>query len=199
LLFDYGQRHRRELESAKRLARRVGCEYKIVKFALPWGGSSLVDKKSKLPVHKMSAIGKGRIPSTYVPARNTVFLSFALSWADAVGAENIVLGANALDYSGYPDCRPNYMKAFQKVSRLGTRLGTEKKRPLTIHAPLLRMTKAQIIRKGFEWGVPYGLTWSCYAGGRRPCGVCDSCRLRAKGFEESGIPDPVLVRAGRTN
>lgn len=121
-----------------------------------------------------------------------MFLSLALSCADAASTENIVAGANALDYSGYPDCRPRYYDAFQKVARLGTRLGTEGKRPLRVWTPLLKLTKSQIIRRGQRWGVPYEKTWSCYRGGRRPCGLCDSCKLRQKGFEEAGRRDPLL-------
>jgi 7-cyano-7-deazaguanine synthase len=194
LLFDYGQRHVRELKAAAAVAWEAGCPYRIIKFDLPWGGSSLLGTKTALPIHALKDIGRGPIPSTYVPARNTIFLSFALSWADALNAENIVLGANALDYSGYPDCRPNYFNAFQKVAKLGTRLGTEKKRPLKVWAPLLRLTKTKIIRLGMKWGVPYEKTWSCYKGTRRPCGVCDSCRLRQKGFKDIGQKDPLLSR-----
>lgn len=191
LSFDYGQRHARELKAARALARAAGCELETLRFTLPWGGSSLLARGGELPVHAPEKIGDGPIPSTYVPARNTIFLSFALSWADAVGARHIVIGANALDYSGYPDCRPRYFDAFQSLGRLGTRLGTEKKQSVKIWTPLLRLTKAQIIRRGLAWGVPYGKTWSCYAGGRRPCGRCDSCRLRQKGFEEAGRVDPL--------
>jgi 7-cyano-7-deazaguanine synthase len=192
LAFDYGQRHRRELAAARRLARGARVPLEVVKFSLPWGGSSLLGRTRRLPFHAPSAVGKGPIPSTYVPARNTLFLAFALSWADASAADNIVIGANALDYSGYPDCRPNYYAAVQKVARLGTRAGTEGKRPLKIWAPLIRMSKADIVRLGVKLGVPYGETWSCYAGGSRPCGKCDSCLLRRKGFEEAGRKDPAL-------
>ncbi|MBI4395507.1 MAG: 7-cyano-7-deazaguanine synthase QueC, partial [Elusimicrobia bacterium] len=170
LLFDYGQRHARELDSARSLARQMRCPFQVIRFRLPWGGSSLLDRRVPVPSHALSAIGRGAIPSTYVPARNTIFLSFALSWADILSVEKIVLGANALDYSGYPDCRPRYFSAVQNAGRLGTRLGTEGKRPIRIWAPLLRLTKAQIIRRGLAWGVPYEKTWSCYLGGRRPCG-----------------------------
>jgi 7-cyano-7-deazaguanine synthase len=192
LLFDYGQRHRRELVAARALARSAGCPARTVSFRLPWGGSSLLSGGAPIPVHRPSEIGRGPIPSTYVPARNTVFLSFALSWADAAGAENIVIGANALDFSGYPDCRPRYFDAVREVARRGTRLGSERGRPPRIWAPLLRLTKRDIIRRGVRWGVPYGKTWSCYLGGLRPCRTCDSCRLREKGFEELGLTDPLL-------
>lgn len=192
LLFDYGQRHRRELRAARALAKRAGCPVEVVRFRLPWGGSSLIDKKISVPAHALSAIGHGPLPNTYVPARNTIFIAFALSWADAVGAENLVIGANALDYSGYPDCRPHYLRAMQSVGRLGTRLGAEQKKPLRVWAPLLRLSKAGIIRKGLALGVPYELTWSCYRGGRRPCGTCDSCRLREEGFRAAGAGDPAI-------
>lgn len=192
LAFDYGQRHRRELASARAVAKAARVPLEVVRFALPWGGSSLLGKKGRLPRRPEARVGRGPLPSTYVPARNTVFLAFAFSWADAVAAENIVIGANALDYSGYPDCRPAYCSAMQKAARLGTRLGAEARRPIRVQAPLLRMSKAQIIRLGTRLGVPYGKTWSCYAGGARPCGTCDSCVLRRKGFDEAGLPDPAL-------
>jgi len=190
LLFDYGQRHRRELSAARAVARRAGCPIKTVVFRLPWGGSALLNPQSPLPRHRLSAIGRGPVPSTYVPARNTLFIAFALSYADAAGIENIVIGANALDYSGYPDCRPRYLRAMERAGRLGTRLGTEKKRPLKICAPLIHLSKAQIIRRGLTLGVPYALTWSCYRGAHRPCGRCDSCLLRAEGFHRANATDP---------
>jgi 7-cyano-7-deazaguanine synthase len=193
LAFNYGQRHRRELSASRAVARAAGVPLEIVRFSLPWGGSSLLGARGRLPVHAPENIGRGPIPSTYVPARNTIFLSFALSWADAAGAPHIVIGANALDYSGYPDCRPVYYDAVQKVARLGTRLGTEGRTPVRVWAPLLRMSKTDIIRLGLRLGVPYEKTWSCYAGGRRPCGRCDSCVLRRKGFEEAGKKDPALT------
>jgi 7-cyano-7-deazaguanine synthase len=191
LSFDYGQRHRRELRAARAVARAARCPLRVVSFRLPWGGSSLLGD-GKIPAHAPSDIGRGPIPYTYVPARNTIFLSFALSWADAWGAENIVLGANALDYSGYPDCRPRYLSAFQRTARLGTRLGAEGRRPLRVWAPLLRLTKAGIIKMGARLGTPYEKTWSCYRGGRRPCGACDSCLLRRKGFQEAKAADPLF-------
>jgi 7-cyano-7-deazaguanine synthase len=175
------------MKAARAVARAAGCPLKTIRFRLPWGGSSLLDKKKKLPRRSLADIGKGSIPSTYVPARNTLFLSFALSWADAVGAPNIVIGANALDSSGYPDCRPPYYKALQRVVALGTRLGVEKKKPPRVWTPLLNLTKAQIARLGFRLGVPYEKTWSCYQGGQRPCEVCDSCLLRNRGFQEAGL------------
>jgi 7-cyano-7-deazaguanine synthase len=185
LAFDYGQRHKRELQSAARLARRANVPLRTVRFALPWGGSSLTDKKQKLPRHVLNKISSGRIPSTYVPARNTLFLSFALSWADHVGAQAIVIGANAIDYSGYPDCRPAYLTSFEKVANLGTRLGSETKKKIRVLAPLVKLTKAGIVRLGRRLHVPLEITWSCYSGGRKPCGACDSCQLRQKGFDEA--------------
>jgi 7-cyano-7-deazaguanine synthase len=173
LIFDYGQRHRREIRSAVAVAKRANTPYRIIRISLPWKGSSLLDKKLKLPKGKKL---KG-IPSTYVPARNTIFLSFALSYAEAIGAKMIFIGANAIDFSGYPDCRPKYYRAFQKVIREGTKV-----KKIKVKTPLINMTKAQIIRLGMKLGAPLELTWSCYKGGKKPCGVCDSCRLRQKGF-----------------
>lgn len=191
LLFDYGQRHVTELKRAALVAKAAVAPCQTVKFSLPWGGSALVGKRGRIPHgRKISDMGRG-IPSTYVPARNTLFLSFALSYADAVGAEAIIIGANAVDYSGYPDCRPNYLAAMQRAARLGTRRGSTGK-PLRLLSPLVRLSKKQIIRLGLKLKVPYHLTWSCYEGGARPCGVCDSCLLRAKGFEEAGLKDPAL-------
>jgi 7-cyano-7-deazaguanine synthase len=192
LAFDYGQRHRRELRSAAAVARAAGVPIQTVRIHLPWGGSSLLGKKTPLPRHRPAQVGKGPLPNTYVPARNTIFLAYALSWADADEAVHVVIGANALDYSGYPDCRPAYCAAMGKVAALGTRLGSEKGRAPRIWAPLLRMDKTAIVRMGRRLGVPYELTWSCYAGGRRPCGTCDSCLLRAKGFARAGERDPAL-------
>ncbi len=192
LIFDYGQKHRREIESAKNIARAAGCPYKLVKIVLPWQGSSLLDKQIKVPV--MAAGGtksRGAIPSTYVPARNTIFLSFAVSFAEAVAAEAIFIGANALDYSGYPDCRPEFYRAFKKVIASGTKAGVGKKK-IRVLTPLIKLTKAKIIKLGTRLGVPYGLTWSCYRGKTRPCGNCESCFYRAKGFRQAGLKDPAL-------
>lgn len=191
LIFDYGQKHRKEIHYAARIARKSGFPYEVVSFRLPWGGSALLDNKEKLPKdRKLKQMTGGGIPSTYVPARNTIFLSFALSNADSVMADAVVIGANAIDYSGYPDCRPDYMRSMQRVAELGTKSGSEG-RKISILTPLIRMTKSEIIKLGSRLGVPYGLTWSCYQGGKIPCGRCDSCILRAKGFKEAGIPDPV--------
>ncbi|MCX5726413.1 MAG: 7-cyano-7-deazaguanine synthase QueC [Candidatus Saganbacteria bacterium] len=173
LIFDYGQRHKREIRSAVAVAKRAKVPYQIIKIRLPWKGSSLLDKALKVPVRRKF---KG-IPSTYVPARNTIFLSFALSYAEAIGAKAIFIGANAIDFSGYPDCRPAFYKAFRKVVGEGTK--AKNRKTLT---PLINMTKAQIIKLGLKLGAPLYLTWSCYKGGRKPCGVCDSCKIRQKGF-----------------
>jgi 7-cyano-7-deazaguanine synthase len=180
LIFDYGQRHKRELRSAVAVAKRGRVPCQVLKISLPWGGSSLLDKKMGIPVRRSF---KG-IPSTYVPARNTIFLSFALSYAEAIGAEVIFIGANAIDFSGYPDCRPAFYKAFQSVIKEGT-----KKRKIKVLTPLINMTKAHIIKLGLKLKAPLELTWSCYSGGRKPCGVCDSCQLRNKGFAEAGLPE----------
>jgi len=176
LIFDYGQRHRREIRSAVAVANRARVPYQILKIKLPWKGSSLIDIKTKIPSHKQ--IGKS-IPSTYVPGRNTIFLSFALSCAEAIGANAIFIGANAVDFSGYPDCRPGYYSAFRKVVKNGTRAGDIK-----VLTPLINLRKSQIIALGLKLGAPLHLTWSCYRGGKQPCGICDSCRIRKKGFSE---------------
>lgn len=179
LIFDYGQRHKKELRSARRVARAAGVPLLLVKMTLPWKGSSLLDRKKKLPSRGLKRTRKG-IPSTYVPARNTIFLSFALSYAEAVGASAIFIGANAVDFSGYPDCRPAYLRAFQQVASRGTKAGR-----IRIMAPLINMRKSDIIKLGLRLKAPLKDTWSCYAGGREPCGTCDSCRIREKGFREA--------------
>lgn len=184
LVFDYGQRHKREIAAAERIARRAGCACHRVKISLPWKGSALLDTRMKVP-----AASKAGIPPTYVPARNIIFLSFALSCAEALGAGHIFIGANAVDYSGYPDCRPDFYQAFRRAAARGTKCGVEG-RGIKIETPLIRLTKSQIIKKGARLGVPYELTWSCYRGWDRPCGQCDSCRWRAKGFKEAGLKDP---------
>ena len=188
LIFDYGQRHRREIQSAKALARAAGVSSEAVKIALPWKGSALLDRSVKVPERLSSK--KGCIPVTYVPARNIIFLSFAASFAEAVGAQVIFIGANAIDYSGYPDCRPEFFKVFQQALDKGLKAGVEQ-RKIKILTPLIRMTKSGIVRLGTKLGVPFEKTWSCYQGGRKPCGVCDSCRLRAKGFLGAGFRDPL--------
>lgn len=188
LSFDYGQRHRFELKAAKKLARKLGAvEHKVVKVGLSsFGGSALT---ADIPVPKKKShkeIGAG-IPVTYVPARNTVFLSLALAWAEALGAHDIFIGVNALDYSGYPDCRPEFIRAFEKTANLATKAGVQGGK-FRIHTPLIKLTKAEIIRMGRKLGVDYEMTHSCYdpASDGTPCGRCDSCLLRAKGFAEAG-------------
>ncbi len=188
LIFDYGQRHKKEIASAKKIAARAGCAGQVIKISLPWKGSSLLDKRSKLSAisYQLSTA----IPLTYVPARNIIFLSFALSCAEAIKASGIFIGANAIDYSGYPDCRPEFYRAFIKAVNLGTKAGVEG-RGFSIFTPLIKMTKAGIIKLGTRLKVPYELTWSCYQGGKKPCGKCDSCNFRAKGFQEAGFEDPL--------
>lgn len=191
LIFDYGQRHKRELESAKSISNLARCKYRILKIALPWKGSSLLDKREKLPkARSLKGIKRG-IPSSYVPARNTIFLSFALSYAEAIGADKIFIGANSIDFSGYPDCRNSFFRAFENVVREGTKAGVDGRR-ISIEAPLLFKTKSQIIKEGMCLKVPYKKTWSCYEGKEMPCGSCDSCILRRKGFEGAGIKDPLV-------
>ena len=180
LVFDYGQRHRKEILAARAVARMAHVSVEVVKIAMPWKGSALLDARIHVPV---GGVKKGGIPATYVPARNIIFMSFAASFAEAVGARVIFIGANALDYSGYPDCRPLFFRAFQKALDAGLKAGVER-RSIRIATPLLAMSKAQIIGLGRKLGVPYEKTWSCYQGGKSPCGVCDSCRLRDKGFRE---------------
>lgn len=191
LSFDYGQRHRVELERARALAARYGArEHRVERIELPTGASALTDSSKLVPKDRL---GSEAIPSTYVPARNTVFLAHAVSWAEALGLFDIFIGANALDYSGYPDCRPEYLEAFERMATLGTRAGVEGRQAFRIRAPLLRMTKAEIVERAAALGLDFGLTSSCYdpGPGGEPCGHCDSCLLREKGFREAGIADPV--------
>jgi 7-cyano-7-deazaguanine synthase len=192
LSFRYGQRHTKELECAKKIAKAVGAKEHII-FDVDlsrFGGSSLLRSSPKpLSDHPLEDIGKV-IPSTYVPARNTVFLSLGLAYAETVGAEAIFLGANAVDYSGYPDCRPEYIEAFQRVVALATKKTVEGE-TIRIEAPLLRLSKAEIVTLGTRLGVPFESTWSCYRGGTRACGRCDSCRLRLKGFRDAKVTDPL--------
>ena len=193
LTIDYGQRHAREVEAARAIARALAVE-RHVELAIDlraFGGSSLTSNE---PVPHGRDIDAAGIPSTYVPARNTIFLSLALGWAETLDARDIVIGVNALDYSGYPDCRPAFIAAFERVADLGTRAGVEGSR-FRIHTPLIAMSKAEIIRHGNALGLDYSLTHSCYdpRPDGRPCGTCDSCVLRAKGFREAGIADPLLM------
>ncbi len=192
ITFNYKQKHRREIESAKKIAESVGVKKHIV-FDIDlsvFGGSSLVDEKMEIQKNsKLEDIGK-KIPSTYVPARNTVFLSIGLAYAEVVHADAIFIGVTAMDYSGYPDCRPEYIKAFQRLANIATKRGVEGKK-VEIKAPLLFMNKSEIIRKGAKLGVPFEKTWSCYQGGEKACGICDSCLLRLKGFKDAGLKDPL--------
>ncbi|MGD0249906.1 MAG: 7-cyano-7-deazaguanine synthase QueC [Thermoplasmata archaeon] len=190
----YGQRHAREVSSARALAQKYRVARHVV-LRLPFGNllrSALTHPGLRIP---QRAPASGRIPSTYVPARNTILLSVALGYAESNGLEAIYLGANAIDYSGYPDCRPEYLRAFERLARLATRAGVEEGITVRVRAPLLKMSKAEIVRTGERLGVPWELTWSCYLGGRSPCGRCASCRLRARGFREAGIPDPAGPRS----
>lgn len=193
LSFRYGQRHALEIESARRIAESMAVSrHLVVEFDLrAIGGSALTGQWEVPRGRPMDEIASG-IPATYVPARNTIFLSFALAWAETLGAEDIFIGVNALDYSGYPDCRPEYIEAFERMANLATKAGVEGNLKLKIHAPLIAMTKAQIIETGLRLGVDYSLTHSCYdpAPDGRACGSCDSCLLRLKGFAEAGVLDP---------
>ena len=191
LTIDYGQLHKRELESAEKIAHHLQIEHQVISIQLPWGGSALLDPTIPIPDNQSAAQIPDEIPATYVPARNTIFLSFAASFAEARGAEAILIGANQLDYSGYPDCRSEYFSQFNTLLRLGTKQGFEGK-ALAIVAPLVRMSKAEIVRLGHELGIPFEWTWSCYRGGEIPCMRCDACLLRAKGFQEAGVKDPLI-------
>ena len=199
LSIDYNQRHRVELAAARRVATALDAERHIV---LPldlsaFGGSALTDDIA-VPKDGVGTEDGGGIPVTYVPARNTIFLSLALGWAEAAGARDLFIGVNALDYSGYPDCRPEFINAFEGLAEIATKAGVEGA-PFRIHAPLQHMTKADIVREGRRLGLDMGISWSCYdpAPGSVHCGLCDSCRLRARGFEDAGVPDPTVyaVRA----
>jgi 7-cyano-7-deazaguanine synthase len=193
LSFDYGQRHRAELAAAARVAAALGAaEHRVLKLDLAqFGGSALTDTAIDVPV---DGVQPG-IPVTYVPARNTIMLSLALAWAEVLAARDIFVGVNAVDYSGYPDCRPEYVAAFETMANLATRAGVEGQK-MTVHAPLIDLTKAEIVRRGVALGVDYGLTVSCYQADDdgRACGVCDSCRLRREGFAAAALPDPTRYR-----
>jgi 7-cyano-7-deazaguanine synthase len=219
LSFDYRQRHKREIESARMVASALGVQkHLITRFDLREIGGSALTADIKVPKHnaqkkEFSALSTFNsqlltIPVTYVPARNTIFLSFALAWAEVMEAEHIFIGANAVDYSGYPDCRPEYLSAFEKMANLATKASVEGKLKFTIHAPLIMMKKSEIIKNGIELGLDYALTWSCYDPQPKkakrsetqnvelvPCGRCDSCIFRAKGFQEAGIGDPLLIQS----
>ena len=188
LSFDYGQRHIYELEAASRVAAALGAaDHRVARIDLRMFGGSALTAEIAVPKNSLAA----GIPITYVPARNTIFLSFAMAWAEVLGASDIFLGVNAVDYSGYPDCRPEFVAAFEAMANLATKTGVEGTTKLRINTPLINLSKAEIIRLGLSLGVDYGMTHSCYDPGAdgRPCGGCDSCLLRAKGFEEAGVQD----------
>jgi 7-cyano-7-deazaguanine synthase len=197
LSFDYGQRHRVELSAAQNVASRLGArEHRILKIDLgSLGGSALTDSNIAVPEGAPSAASSA-IPVTYVPARNTIFLSFALAWAEVLGSSDIFIGVNAVDYSGYPDCRPEYIAAFERLATLATRAGVEGAAHLTIHAPLIEMSKADIVREALALGIDIAATVSCYQPDEtgRACGRCDSCRLRADAFTTAGVSDPTRYR-----
>ncbi len=190
LIFDYGQKHRKEILSAKKIAEKTNSSFKVIKIDFPWKGSALTDKNVSIPENRSILLMKKSIPATYVPARNIIFISFAVSFAEVIGASRIFIGANAIDFSGYPDCRPEFFKAFSKAISKGTKRGNK----IKIEVPFLYYTKAKIVKVGISLSVPFELTWSCYKGKSRPCRKCDSCLLRKKGFKEAGIKDPLLTK-----
>lgn len=197
LSFRYGQRHAVEMEAARRIAQKNNIAgHLVVDIDLRKIGGSALTADIDVPKNRNAKEMTGAIPATYVPARNTIFLSYALAWAEVIGANDIFIGVNVLDYSGYPDCRPEYIEAYEKMANLATKAGVEGKQKLQIHAPLIRMSKSQIIRKGMELGVDYSLTHSCYdpSESGEACGECDSCILRLKGFLEAGVRDPVRYK-----
>jgi len=202
LSFHYGQRHVLELEAAQRVARALGAaKHMIINIDLRIIGGSALTDDIHVPKGRSIRQMEKEIPITYVPARNTIFLSYALSWAEVLGALDIFIGVNAIDYSGYPDCRPEYIDAFERMANLGTKVGVEGTTKIKIRTPLIHMTKAEIIRKGIELGVDYSMTHSCYdpSPEGKACGQCDSCLLRKKGFKEAGVPDPIEYVGGETD
>ncbi len=199
LSVDYGQRHKGELAAARRVARHLGAaSHRTARVSLSaFGGSALTDAAIAVPKGRSAAAMGSDIPVTYVPARNTVLLAVALAWAEVLGASDLFLGVNAIDYSGYPDCRPEFLRAFERLARVATKAGVEG-RPLRVHAPLLRLGKAAIVRLGTRHAVPYHLTLTCYDPVRgRACGRCDACTLRRQGFVEAGVPDPTRYHRPR--
>jgi 7-cyano-7-deazaguanine synthase len=197
LSFQYGQRQSVELERAKENSVRLGAaDHLVLDIGLDAIGGSALTTEMEIPKKRSLKAMAAGVPRTYVPGRNTIFLAYAMAWAEVLGADDIFIGVNALDYSGYPDCRPEYLTAFEEMANLATRAGTEEKRSLTIHAPLLQMTKGEIIAKGISLGIDYATTHSCYdpGAGGEPCGECDSCQLRLKGFAEAGIKDPLTYK-----
>lgn len=196
LSFDYGQRHRRELEAAAQVAAALGAtRHVVLRVDLTAFGGSALTSGIEVPKGRSNTEMTAGIPITYVPARNTIFLACALAWAETLGASDIVIGVNAIDYSGYPDCRPEFLDAFTRMANMATKAGVEGRMSVQIHAPLLRLSKADIVRLARDLGLDFRLTWSCYDPREdgRPCGACDSCLLRHKGFEEAGVEDPVAV------
>lgn len=196
LSFDYGQRHRHELEAARRVCEAAGVQqHSVCRIDLRAFGGSALTADLEVPKDRSDDDMSAGIPITYVPARNTIFLSFALGWAEVLGAFDLFIGVNAVDYSGYPDCRPEFIEAFERLANLATKAGVEHEGRYRIHTPLISLTKSEIIRTGLGLGVDYGLTHSCYdpTSEGRPCGHCDSCLLRARGFAEAGVPDPALA------
>lgn len=195
LTFAYGQRHKREIEAARRVAEFIGvAEHRIIDIDLAaFGGSALTDSAIDVPKDRADLNESKEVPLTYVPARNTIFLSYALAWAEVLGAFDIFIGVNSTDYSGYPDCRAEFIAAFEKIANLATAAAVEGKGRYVIHTPIIQMTKAQIVLKGTELGIDYSLTHSCYDPDSqgRSCGQCDSCRLRLKGFTDAGLKDPI--------
>jgi 7-cyano-7-deazaguanine synthase len=201
LSFSYGQRHTWELECARKIAANSGVkDHRIAQIDLRVFGGSALTADISVPKGRSLEEMSGKIPVTYVPARNTIFLSFALAWAEVLGSSDIFIGVNALDYSGYPDCRPEFIEAFERLANLATKAGVEGRQNLKIHTPLISLTKAEIVRKGRELGVDYSLTSSCYdpSPTGQPCGACDSCLLRQKGFIENGMTDPLKYREAPT-
>ena len=191
LSFDYGQKHRREIYHARKLANLAKAKFSLVNLELPWKGSALLNRRSAIPMGRSAyEIRRGSIPSTYVPARNSVFLSIAASLAETIGSGDIFIGAHLEDSSGYPDCRRDFLKSFERSLKLGTKRGREK--GIRLHFPLLGKSKKDIIIMGCSLGVPFEATWSCYKGDESPCMRCDSCVLRLKGFSEAGMKDPLL-------
>ncbi len=191
LTFDYGQRHRREMGCSRKIADYYGLKNHKVIAMDNVGGSALTDRGMEVPEY----LDHGGIPGTYVPARNIIFLGFAAAYAEVVGAGDIFIGVNAIDYSGYPDCRPEFIESFERMLRLGTKTGSEGN-AINIRAPLISMKKSEIIRLAYDLGAPLHLTSSCYSGGDKACGVCDSCALRLRGFKEAGMKDPLEYRKG---
>jgi len=193
LTVSYGQKHVREVQAARTIAEKLGVRQHAVTLNLPWlSASSLVDVNQQIPEHKLTDITNGQIPSTYVPGRNLMFLSVAASLVDAVKADAIVAGPNAIDFSGYPDCTPSFFQAAAEAINRGTERGVTQ--GVDVLAPLMDLTKTDIVKLGVKLGVPFELTWSCYEGGEKPCGHCDSCKLRARGFEQAGVKDGAIAK-----